>query len=53
MFFAVTINEPKLVQASKNVYDKYFMIKDMEVNSQGKLMDIDDQATNPFDLDNS
>jgi len=33
MFFAFTINEPKLVQESKQIYDKYFMIEQDEVNS--------------------
>jgi len=44
--FATIINEVKLVKASKEKFDEYFMIENDTINSDGVLLDADDSQWN-------
>jgi Na+/melibiose symporter-like transporter len=41
--FMLIVNEPNLVKRSKYIYDKYFLIVEDEPDSDGKLLDTDDE----------
>ena len=41
--FMLIVNEPDLVKRSKYIYDKYFLIVEDEPDSDGKLLDTDDE----------
>jgi len=41
VFFVLIINEPYLVDTSKEIYDKFFMIKQDDVGSDGVVLDMD------------
>lgn len=42
--FLFFINEPKLVRESRNKYNEYIMVPNEEVDSHGKLLDLDDDG---------
>lgn len=45
IYFMLIVNEPDLVKRSKYIYDKYFLIVEDQVDSEGKLLDVDDEFT--------
>jgi hypothetical protein len=45
VYFALNINEVKLIAESKKVYDKYFLIQQDDVGQNGKLFDEDEDIS--------
>ena len=45
IYFMLVVNEPDLVTRSKYIYDKYFLIVEDQLDSDGKLLDVDDEFT--------